>query len=152
MKIAISKIASFRIQKCYYLSMEENYAILPDRIKAAIIDGIVLIAAIYAISEILNIFENVPGFIRIFAAIIVFLLYDPFFTSKYGGTIGHSYSKISVKKDSDTKKNISFSNALLRFILKASLGWLSLLTVTGNDRKKAIHDMAARSVVLEDKK
>ncbi len=132
--------------------MKKKYAILPDRVKAAVIDGIVIIAAMYIISEILNLFENVPNFVRIIAAIILFILYDPFFTSKYGGTIGHSYSNISVKNDSDVSKNISFPIAILRFVLKASLGWLSLLTVTSNNKKKAIHDLAVNSVVLEDKK
>lgn len=132
--------------------MKENYAILPDRVKATVIDGIVLIAAMYATSEILDLFENVPTYVRIVAAIFIFILYDPILTSKYGGTIGHSYSKINVKKDSDRATNISFPAALLRFVLKASLGWLSLLTVTGNEKKKAIHDLAVNSVVLEMKK
>lgn len=131
--------------------MEENYAILPDRVKAAVIDGIILIAAMYATSEILNLFEKVPNYVRIVAAVFLFVLYDPIFTSQFGGTIGHSYSKINVKKDSDRTTNISLPAAVLRFILKASLGWLSLLTVTGNEKKKAIHDLAVNSVVLEEK-
>ena len=130
--------------------MKEKYAILPDRIKAAFIDGIILIAAMYATSEILSLFDNVPNLVRIVAAVILFLLYDPFFTSRYGGTIGHSYSRISVKKDTDSTKNISFPIALVRFVLKAFLGWLSLLTVTANKKKKAIHDFVANSVVLEN--
>lgn len=130
--------------------MEKNYAILPDRIKAAVIDGIVLIAAMYAVSEILALFDGVPNFVRIMVAIVLFVLYDPIFTSKYGGTIGHSYSKITVKSDSDSKANISFPIAVIRFVLKATLGWLSLITVTGNEKKKALHDLVANSVVLEE--
>ncbi len=131
--------------------MERNYAILPDRIKAVFIDAIVIVAGMYAISEIFGLFESVPNIVRIIAAVFIFILYDPFFTSKYGGTIGHSYSKICVKRDSDTTKNISFPIAIVRFLLKTSLGWLSLLTVTSSDKKKAIHDLIANSVVLEDK-
>ena len=126
-----------------------KYAVLPDRIKAAFIDGIIIIAAMYAISEIFNLIENVPNSIRIIAMFIV-VLYDPFFISKYGGTIGHSYSGISVKKENDTTKNISFPISLIRFILKFLLGWISLLTVTGNKKKKAIHDFIANSVVVEN--
>ena len=131
--------------------MKNEYAILPDRIKAAVIDGILLIAAMYAASEILNIFENVPNNIRISIAISLFILYDPFFTSQYGGTIGHSFSKITVRKDIDRENYIGFPSALLRFILKISLGWISLLTVTGNQKKKAIHDFVVNSVVVNEK-
>tara|TARA_R110002073_G_scaffold139232_2_gene289236 strand:+ start:13510 stop:13911 length:402 start_codon:yes stop_codon:yes gene_type:complete len=129
--------------------MKEEYAILPERIKAAFIDAIILIAAMYAISEIFNLFTHVPNAVRMVAFVLVFIVYDPFFTSRFGGTIGHSYSNITVKKDTDSTQNISFPMALIRFILKACLGWLSLLTVTGNEKKKALHDFAANSVVLE---
>jgi len=37
---------------------------------------------------------------------------------------------------------------LVRFLAKVGLGWLSLLTVTGNEKKMAIHDYLAQSVVL----
>ena len=131
--------------------MKNEYAILPDRIKAAVIDGILLIAAMYAASEILNLFENVPNYIRISIAAILFLLYDPFFTSQYGGTIGHSFSNITVRKDIDRENHIGFPAALLRFLLKISLGWISLLTVTGNIKKKAIHDFAVNSVIVYEK-
>ena len=130
--------------------MKNEYAILPDRIKAAVIDGILLIAAMYAVSEILNLFENVPNYVRISIAVILFLLYDPFFTSHYGGTIGHSFSKITVRKDIDGENHIGFTSALLRFIIKISLGWFSLLTVTGNKKKKAIHDFVVNSVVMNE--
>ena len=129
--------------------MTANYALLPSRIKAAVIDGLVVIAAMYAVSEILALFENVPTYVRISAFIMIFVLYDPFFTSMYGGTIGHSYSKITVRRDADLTSYIPFPAAMVRFILKALLGWLSLLTVTGDKKKKAIHDIAVKSVVVE---
>lgn len=125
-----------------------QYAMLPDRVKAAVIDSILLIAAMYGVSEILGLFENVPDYVKMVLAAMLFLLYDPFFTSRFGGTIGHSYSKIMVKKESDTSQNIVFFPAVLRFVLKFFLGWISLLTVTGTEKKKAIHDFAANSVVL----
>jgi len=129
--------------------MQKKYARLPDRVKAAVIDSIVIVAAMYLTSEIFALFEHVPNSIRISAAILLSILYDPIFTSSFGGTIGHSKSKIEVKRESDTTKNISFPLALIRFLLKATLGWLSLLTVTGNEKRKAIHDLAVNSVVLE---
>ncbi|WP_299322338.1 RDD family protein [uncultured Maribacter sp.] len=131
--------------------MTKEYALLPDRIKAAVIDGILLIVAMYAVSEILSLFENVPNYVRISIAILLFLLYDPIFTSQFDGTIGHSYSKIMVKKDAITEQNINLVPALFRFLIKFSLGWVSLLTVTGNQKKKALHDLVVNSVVLREK-
>ena len=132
--------------------MTNPYALLPDRVKAAVIDAIVIVAGMYAISEVLALFDQVPDSVRMIAAIFLFLLYDPLMTSQFGGTIGHTYSNITVKKERDTTQNISFFAALIRFVLKATLGWLSLLTVTANDKKMALHDLAIRSVVLEFEK
>lgn len=132
--------------------MNKEYAILPDRVKAVVIDGIVIIAMMYAVSELFALFDHVPNAIRIMAAIFIGLLYDPLFTAIYGGTIGHTYSNIHIKKDDESNKNLSFPFALLRFIVKMALGWISLLTVTTNDKRKAIHDFVANSVVLEHKK
>lgn len=132
--------------------MEKTYAILPYRIKAAFIDAVVMIAFMYGISELFGLFDQVPNVARVVAAIFIFLLYDPLFTSIYGGTIGHSFAKIEVKRQEDNTKNISFPAAILRFLCKAFLGWISLLTVTGNDKKQALHDLLVKSVVLEEKK
>ncbi|WP_263649779.1 RDD family protein [Rasiella rasia] len=132
-------------------SISPVYANLPQRIKAACIDAVVLIALMYAASEILSLFENVSNWIRIVIALFLFVLYEPLLVSIYGETIGHFYSKISVEKDGQSGKKISFTRALARFICKFLLGWISLLTVTGSDKKQAIHDHVANSVVVERK-
>jgi len=130
--------------------MTRTYAILPFRVKAAVIDSIILIAAMYAVSEFFALFEEVPTYMRIMASVLIFILYDPIFTSIYGGTIGHSFAGIEVKRENDPSKNLDIFTAILRFIFKALLGWISLLTVSGNDKKRAIHDFVAKSVVMEE--
>lgn len=55
---------------------------------------------------------------------------------------------IRVKREANEKKNILFPLAIVRFIVKASLGWISLLTVTGNEKRKAIHDYLVGSVIV----
>lgn len=131
--------------------MKKKYAILPDRIKAVVIDSIILIALMFAVTEIFALFEVVPNFFRIMAFIFIFVLYDPILTVKYGATVGHSFSNIVVKNEKDHTKNITFPKALIRFLVKFSLGWISLVTVTGNEKRKAIHDFAAGSIVIEAK-
>ncbi|MFS4456294.1 RDD family protein [Maribacter sp. 2304DJ31-5] len=129
--------------------MKNEYALLPDRVKAAFIDSLIMVAAMYATTEIFALFEEVHVIFKIISVAFIFALYEPLFISFYGGTIGHSYMGVTVKRDSDSGKNVIFPLALLRFILKYTLGWLSFLTVTGHERKKAIHDLAANSVVLK---
>jgi len=133
-------------------TMNIQYANLPERVKAAFIDSIILILLMYMCSEIFALFESVSNAWRISASIFIFILYDPIFTSTFGGTIGHSFINIAIKKEDSPEQNISFFTALLRFIFKAVLGWVSLLTTTGNDKRKAIHDYVAKSIVIYIKK
>jgi uncharacterized RDD family membrane protein YckC len=56
-----------------------------------------------------------------------------------------------VRREEDHHKNITFYKALIRFLIKFSLGWISLVTVTVNEKRKAIHDFAADSIVIETK-
>lgn len=130
--------------------MEIKYAVLLSRVKAATIDSIIIVGFMFLISEILSAIETVPNYVRITLFVFIFILYDPIFTSIYGGTIGHSKAGITVRNENNPEKKISFPYALLRFLLKVTLGWISLLTVTGNEKRKAIHDFAANSIVIEE--
>lgn len=125
-----------------------SYAGIFDRVKAVIIDSIILIILMYVTTDLLSLFDNVPNSARIIAFVCIFCLYDPMLTSVFGGTIGHKLSGIRVKQEEHPEKNIPFLLALLRYITKASLGWISLLTVSGHEKKKAIHDAIAGSVVV----
>ncbi len=127
---------------------EKNYPVLMDRVKAALIDSMFLIGEIILASYIFSLFENVPDYAKIIVFVFIFLLYDPLFTSLFGGTIGHMIMNIRVKRSRNEERNILFPLAIIRFIVKVFLGWLSLLTVTGNNKKKAIHDMVVGSVVI----
>lgn len=129
--------------------MSVKYAILPSRVKALVIDQIIIIAAMYGASELFGMFESVSNTLRITAFVVIFLVYEPLFVSLFGGTIGHQYSKIAVKTEKDLSKNLLFPLAVLRLVIKVSLGWISLLTVTSNDKRKALHDIAVKSVVIE---
>ncbi|WP_425489551.1 RDD family protein [Hyunsoonleella aquatilis] len=142
----MSEISDFNSQNI-------TYATIQNRIQAAIIDSIILVVSMYFISEVFSLFGSTSDYLKIILSVIIFLVYDPFMTSFYGGTIGHTISKITVRKDGDPNKKISFPVAIFRFILKASLGWISLITITlDKKKKKAIHDGAANSVVINKHK
>lgn len=119
-----------------------------DRVKAIVTDSVVMVLFIIVITYTFSFFDNVPDKAKIAAFVFVFILYDPIFTSSFGGTIGHMLIGIRVKRESDMTRNILFPLAILRFIVKASLGLISLLTVSGNNKGKAIHDYLVGSVVI----
>lgn len=81
----------------------------------------------------------------------MFYLYDPIFTAFTGSTLGHKIMKLKVRRYREPERKISLGQALLRFIIKGLLGWISFFTVTGNERKRAIHDLASGSILLPDK-
>lgn len=118
------------------------------RVKAVFVDTVVIILLMFGVSQLFELFPNVPDFVRLAAFIFIFMLYDPLFTSIFGGTIGHMVMGIRVCEEKDTSAKIFFPLAVARFVIKASLGWISLLTVSGNKKGKAIHDMAVKSIVI----
>ncbi len=75
----------------------------------------------------------------------------PLMISLPGGTIGHKMVNLTVRKASNHAKKINPLNAFVRFGAKFLMGWLSLLTVTGNSEKRAIHDFMSDSVVMKAK-
>ena len=121
------------------------------RIKAVFIDVLIMLMIFTATALFIGSFGDIPDFAKGFILIFMFYLYDPVLTSFYGGTLGHKMMKLKVRKYANPEVNISLGQAFLRFFIKGFLGWLSFLTVTGNRRKRAIHDLASGSIILMDK-
>jgi len=131
--------------------MEENiYPGVLMRVKAVVTDSVVLLAFMIGTTFIFSRFEDVNDNFRIAAFLFIFILYDPLFTSLFGGTIGHKVNGLAVKKGGNHQQNIMFPLAIARFLTKALLGWISLLTISSNQERRAIHDFMAGSVVLFD--
>ena len=103
----------------------------------------------YIISEVFALIGGANDNTKIIISVFIFVLYDPLFTTIYGGTIGHTLTNISVRKAKNINKNIALSLAIIRFLLKVTLGWLSLITIGASEKKTAIHDKAANSVVIK---
>jgi uncharacterized RDD family membrane protein YckC len=126
----------------------KEYPSLLKRVKAAFIDIVAIILFMYGTSDLFSLFEQVPDSFRISAFIFIWILYDPIWVSLLGGTIGHRYMGIRVKKERNELKNISFPAAVFRYFVKSTLGWFSYLTMSGSQKKKALHDNAVGSVVV----
>ncbi|MEQ8908988.1 MAG: RDD family protein [Vicingaceae bacterium] len=124
------------------------YAGISLRVKAAMLDGFILILSMMGVSFLFAEFESVPDQTRMIAFVLLFVFYDPLFTSFSGGTIGHKMMGLRVQQKEKPLKNINFLKAIIRFFLKAILGWISLLTVDSKKENQALHDMAVGSVVV----
>ncbi|HTN22217.1 MAG TPA: RDD family protein [Pelobium sp.] len=125
-----------------------EYPGVAKRVKAIFTDTVVMILFMMLFTALFAQFETVADEARILAIIFIFLLYDPLFTSFTGATIGHRLFGLRVRDEREPTKNISFFKAIVRFLIKAFLGWISLLTVHGNQKRKAMHDMVVGSVVV----
>lgn len=120
---------------------------LKDRLQAFIIDGIIIVIAMFVFTYFLGQMQEVSDELRMYLFIFLFFIYDPLLTY-FGGTLGHRASGLRVRYGSDTSKNISLPAAFIRFGVKFLLGWISLLSVSVNSRGKAIHDFLVGSVVV----
>ncbi len=127
---------------------EETFPAIPDRVKAIVTDSVVIVIFMFITTYVFSKFAHVPDNARMIAFLFIFGLYDPIFTSSFGGTIGHFVIGIRVKREKNKEKNILFPMAIVRFLVKILLGWISLLTMSRSEQNRAIHDYLSGSVVI----
>ena len=125
-----------------------EYPYLGDRIQSTFIDTVFMVMLMFLFSSILDGYENVPDWIRIVMFITVWLLYDPVCTS-LGGTLGNYIKGLRVRRLNNTGKRINILQAIIRYLFKFSLGWISFITINTNREKRAIHDFLSGSVVIK---
>ena len=128
------------------------YPDVADRVKAIVLDSFVMVAFMMIGAVVFSFYEDAPESARIMVFCFIVLVYDPLFTSLFGGTIGHMIIGIRVKRENGESRNILFPLAVIRSLIKLLLGWVSLLTVSGTRKRKAIHDLIVGSVVVYNKK
>ena len=121
------------------------YPSLLKRVQSTFIDGILtfiftglLVVLASAIND-----DNVG--LKI-AAIIIGISYDPLMMA-FSRSIGQRITGMKVIT-ADSGEAISLFAAYIRYIIKAMLGWLSFVTMHSNTQRRAIHDLAANSVVI----
>src|SRR5437763_772029 len=101
-----------------------------------------------AFASVLDRYANAPDWIRIVLFFAIWGIYEPVCTT-FGSTVGNYLKGIRVRRASDVSKKINFIQALVRYVLKMLLGWISFLTMHLNTQKRAIHDFAAGSVMIK---
>ena len=131
---------------------QENFPPLIKRFQSLIIDQVFIILCMVVFSQLLsNTNEESTGALRGFLLFGLFFLYEPFCMS-FGCSIGNYVAGIRVRKFGEEEKRINIFQSYLRFIVKILLGIISFFTVTSNKYKRAIHDMAAGSIMIYAKK
>jgi uncharacterized RDD family membrane protein YckC len=132
--------------------MEVNYAGLAKRIQSIFIDlflmlGMMLIAA--SVLDKINPEQlDKDEWIRAFLFIGIWGVYEPV-AMTLGCTLGNYLMKIRVRKSANADKKINLVQAYIRLITKFFLGWLSFITIGFNKERRAIHDLAAGTIVIE---
>jgi len=125
-----------------------EYPLLGDRIQSSFIDMILIVIMMFVFASILDRYENVPDWVRIVLFFGLWAAYEPVCTS-LGCTVGNYIKGIRVRQHDDGTKRINIFQALLRYVVKIALGWVSFLTIHSNDERRAIHDFMAGSVMIK---
>jgi len=128
--------------------LETEYPALSDRVQSTFIDVLFILILMFISASILDRYENAPDWIRIALFFGLWAVYEPLCTS-LGATIGNLIKGIRVRRVNDVHKPINFFQAFIRYIIKAALGWLSFITIHSNADRRAIHDLAAGSVMIK---
>lgn len=130
---------------------EEVYAypLLLRRYQSVMIDAAVLFSIMIITMVIMN-ESDARQTVMVSMGIIFALVYEPILTT-YGATLGQYLLGIRVRDSTNPQQRINILQAYIRIVLKWSLGWLSFVTINFNPQHRAIHDMAASSVVVKVK-
>lgn len=129
--------------------MEFEYPTLLRRYFSTIIDGLLVILIIILSSYLLDNGNDISTTIRVSLIIFMFFVYEPVFTSFFC-TLRQKITGIRVRK-SNHIEHINIFQAYVRILLKIILGIISFFTIPFSKNKRAIHDMAVRSLVIYHK-
>jgi len=124
-----------------------HYPRLIKRVRAVLIDSVLLPVAIVATLIIGDALGVTHMFAKAMLFVVPVLVLDPALVAFTGGTVGHHLMKIRITR-LDGTGNINILAASVRFVVKVLLGWLSFVFVLTTKKHQAVHDLVARSLVV----
>ncbi len=127
------------------------YATLPRRIKASIIDGMVLLTLMILSPLAISMLLGRDTSANAIAMLIPPLLLEPFLISFFGFTLGQYIFGIQVIRV-DTGGKCPVPASFLRYLVKTVLGSFSIVYMLFSRRHQAIHDHLAGTLVLLSQK
>jgi uncharacterized RDD family membrane protein YckC len=124
------------------------YATFTRRLRALVLDSVVLVAGLIVIVLASELTRDVAGSSRVLAAALfaMVLLYEPLMVWRLGGTVGHLATNLRVVDDA-SGGNPGLLRAAARFWIKAALGLLSFVSMALTRRHQAVHDSLTRTTV-----
>jgi len=125
-----------------------EYPNLLDRFQSTFIDSIFIVILMFASASILEKYEDPPDWIRIILFFAIWAVYEPVCTT-LGFTIGNYIKGIRVRRVDNSSGKINIVQAFIRYLIKITLGWVSFITIHFNEERRAIHDLAAGSIVVK---
>ncbi len=125
-----------------------QYPALSQRMLSLVIDQVVIFVAMLIAAGLLDSLEHSPDWIRVALYIALWGIYEPVCTT-FACTAGNYVIGIRVRRVEDTAQRINIFQAYVRYIVKVLLGWLSFLTINMNQERRAIHDLAAATVMIK---
>ena len=127
------------------------YPTLSKRVQSIFIDLLFMILMMLVSGWILDKLnpqqEEGDEWIRAALFVGIWGIYEPV-AMTLGCTLGNFLIKIRVRKQNNTGKKINILQAYVRFIVKFFLGWISFITISFNEERRAIHDFASGTIVL----
>lgn len=121
------------------------------RIQSIFLDNIILFGVLIILFTLASNTTEIPTWIRVAAAGAA-LLYEPVLVA-FRSTLGQKVSRIRVVDYTAYQQGniapIGFIRSLKRYVVKWLLGWVSLLSISFSKDRRAIHDFASGSIMIE---
>ena len=127
--------------------MEASYSRFIRRVKAALVDSFVLALIMVSVVPALAGIESLPHFFRILITLLPIFLFEPVLVTLTGGSPGHHLFRIKIRNIAEDRK-LSILKSIIRFIVKAFLGFISLTLILFTKKHQALHDIASGSIVV----
>ena len=119
-----------------------TYPYIWPRFQAVFVDTLFLLGVVLLVPLFL---QDYPA-ARILLLLAV-LAYEPVLTA-FACTLGHGVIGIRVRRADDPSRRLSLPAAYVRWFLKAAFGIISLLFMRDDNHNRALHDLAAGSVMI----
>ncbi len=126
----------------------ENYPPLTRRYLSSLIDVGVLLVLMLLSALAFRSDTDTAVRLRAFVVIFLYFNYEPLLESR-NCTLGQRLTGIRVRDYKDRTKAIGLGRAYIRIIMKMLLGSISFLALAFSKERRAIHDYAAGSIVIE---
>jgi uncharacterized RDD family membrane protein YckC len=122
-----------------------NYPNLLRRYVASLVDLAVIITAIYWCAKLP--FYRPDSALGTAVCLAVVAIYEPLLTA-YACTLGQALMRFRIRT-ADLQKRPGMARAYIRVSVKYALGLLSFLTLPARRDRRAVHDLAAGTIVID---